>query len=122
MASAALDITKYVLGIAAYAPDWRIALYGAGGNPITDLAGAEIDDSRTVLPTMIASTTNAGYVTNAVEFDVGPLDSVSVGGWFLVNGATEDDVAWVGAFATPLTISTGDYVKFAAGSVLVRIA
>lgn len=121
MATYALDITKNALGLVTYVSDWRIALFYSGTDPLTDIVAAEVEDSRIVLPGMQESAT-VGYMENAAIFSIGPLVSGIIGGWFLVNGPTETDVAWVGTFASPLTLSTGDYVKFGAGTVLVRIA
>jgi hypothetical protein len=70
---------------------------------------------------MIDSVDNPGYLENSTVVNVGPVSAGSIGGWFIVNGDLETDVAWVGTFASPLTLSTGDYVNFATGTLLVRI-
>lgn len=120
MGSYALEITKHALGVTTYTQDWQIGLFYVDTDPTTDLAGSEVEDSRTALPGLQESAT-AGYVENAADFNIGPLSSGVIAGWFLINGASTD-VAWVGTFASPLTLSIGDYVKFGAGTVLVQIA
>lgn len=121
MASFALEMAKYALGYANYTPNWKVALYYNGFDPVTDLANAEMTGTRTSLVTMIDSVGNPGYLENSTGFYVGPATSGVAGGWFIVNDV-ETDVAWVGTFASPLTLSTGDYVNFDAGTLLVRIA
>lgn len=121
MATYGAEMAKYALGYANYTPSWKITVFFEGQDPITDIATAEIPDCRTDLVNMIDSVGNPGYLENETAFSVGPVDAGSCGGWFIVNGDTETDVAWVGTFGTAITIDTGDYVYFDAGTVLVRI-
>lgn len=117
MATYGPALIERILGYAALAPDWHLGLYYDGEDPVASLATAEIE--RIALPTMVEGID--GSWSNQDEFLVGPLDACTVAGWFLANGATEQDVIWVTAFATPVSVDSGNYAKFPAGSVKIAI-
>jgi hypothetical protein len=115
MGSYASYLAGMVMGNETAVPNWHIALYYDGTNPLADIAMAEVTGSR--IP--VANWQYAlPYVSNVDTLYVGPLDACVVGGWFLVNGPAVLDVAWVGAFVdlastpAPITIVSGDQVRF----------
>lgn len=113
MGSYAMQIAGMVMGNDTTTPNWHIGLFYSGANPLADLATAEVTGSRVWVD---GWTYTLPYVSNLNTFYIGPLDACDIGGWFLVNSIDGVDVAWVGTFGgttpIPLTVATGDYIRF----------
>lgn len=120
MGSYAMTIAGMVMGNDTTTPDWYLGLWYANTDPVADIVTAEITNSRVFVPSW---TYTLPYVSNAETFYIGPLDACTVGGWFLANGATNPDVAWVGTFGgatpTPIVLVNGDYLRFDPNTVNV---
>jgi hypothetical protein len=95
--------------------DWKIGLWQPGWDKTNaaQLPTYELAGSRQALGNMTWVTTSYFPVT---DFYWGPLDAVSIAGWFIAQG-TDNDTAYVGTFTTPIAVTAGDYLKLPAGYV-----
>jgi len=117
MALTQQTLLEHTLGInTSY--DWQIAAFYEGFDPLTDLANAEIDGTRTSVTGLLAWDTDV--VTNPAVINMGPMPSASVGGWFIVKGA-ETDIAWLATFAVAVETTSGDYLLFDPGTINLSI-
>jgi hypothetical protein len=95
---------------------WKICLYLDGQDPLVDMAAAEIGSSRTTLPAMEIDPIDATKISNAADFTISGVGTCTAAGWFVC-----DDVAtvpaFVGTFAAPVGITSGQDVNFPANAI-----
>jgi hypothetical protein len=97
--------------------NWKIGLFQPGwtGNNASTLPTYELAGSRQDLGNMTWDSGTSSY-RPSTDFYWGPLDAVSIAGWFIAMG-TDNDTAYVGTFTTPVAVTAGDYLKLPTGYV-----
>lgn len=112
-------LMEHILGITVMEPNWYLALYEDGTDPVANMATAEMAGTRVSVDLSFAWSTN--IITNPAHIITGPLTTgATAGGWFMVNGSATECL-WSCALTAPVVMLAGDTLFFPPTSITLAI-